>query len=59
MIQRTDRNAYNIIIMYILSLNQFQDKCPFLLGVDEKSTVCNGITTVYTIPINRKYATNK
>jgi hypothetical protein len=42
-----------------LIFNHFQDKCPFLLGTVENSTVCNGIATVYNIPINTKYAANK
>jgi len=58
-IQRTARKAYNIAIAYILSLNQFHDKCPFLLGVDENSMVSKGITMVYRITMNTKYATNK
>jgi hypothetical protein len=42
-----------------LTFNHFQARCPFLLGTVENSTVFNGITIVYSIPINTKYATNK
>ena len=58
-IQRADINTYHIAIIYIFHINQFQDKCPFLLCTVEKSIVRNGITTVYNTPINTRYATNK
>jgi hypothetical protein len=58
-IHRDDKNACHINIIYILTLNQFHDKCPFLLGTVEKSTVFNGIMKVYTIPKNTIYANNK
>jgi hypothetical protein len=58
-IQRDDRKACHIIIIYIFQSNQFQAKCPFLLFTDEKSIVLNGITIVYTIIINKRYPANK
>jgi hypothetical protein len=41
-----------------LTSNHFQDKCPFLLGTDEKFTVFNGIINVYTIATIEIYAAN-
>jgi hypothetical protein len=58
-IQRADRKACHIIIIYIFKSNQFQAKCPFLLGTDEKSMVFNGLSVVYTIIINKRYPANK
>ena len=58
-IQRNDKNAYHIAIMYIFQFNHFQDKCPFLLWTDENCIVFNGIIIVYSIIINTKYAINK
>jgi hypothetical protein len=58
-IHRDDKNACHINIIYIFTFNQFHDKCPFLLGTVEKSTVFNGIMKVYKIPTNTIYANNK
>jgi|UniRef100_A0A6C0CCK3 hypothetical protein len=58
-IHRADKNAYHITSMYIFQSSHFQAKCPFLLGTVEKSTVFNGITTVYTITTKRIYGNNR